>query len=110
MAGSALVFPAGNVCIRRFARTFDGITEGSGPVTYKCRQTATERMTTSVTFRVTAKAECDDIGTVLPSTGLGLRAKGTTLRRADGFAHFGGRAQIIDATPEPDVVLFTGSL
>ena len=110
MARSALVFPAGNVCILRFARTFDGITEGSGPVRYKCRQTVTERMTTSVTFRVTAKAECDDIGTVLPTTGLGLRAKGTTVRRADGFAHFGGRAQIIDATAEPDVVLFTGSL
>jgi len=42
--------------------------------------------------------------------GHGLRAKGTTIRRADGFAHFAGRAQIINATPDPDVVLFAGTL
>ena len=110
MPGISSMFPAGNVCIRRFARTFDGITEGSGATTYKCRRVATERMTTSVTFRITAKAECDDVGTLLPTTGLGLRAKGTTIRRADGFAHFIGNAQVINATPEPDVVLFKGSL
>ena len=40
----------------------------------------------------------------------GLRAKGTTIRRADGFAHFAGRAQIINAAPDPDVVLFSGTL
>lgn len=110
MPGSALVIPAGNVCIRRFARTFDGITEGSAAASYKCRHTATDRIASSVTFRITAKADCDDVGTVMPTTGLGLRAKGTTIRRADGFAHFGGRAEIIDATPEPDVVLFKGTL
>jgi hypothetical protein len=110
MALSASVLPAGNVCIHRFARTFDGLIEGSGPVRYKCQQTVTERMTASATLRITAKAECDDVGTLMPATGLGLRAKGTTIRRADGFAHFAGRAEIIHATPEPDVVLFTGDL
>ena len=110
MALSASVLPAGNVCIHRFARTFDGVIQGSGPVRYKCRQTVTERMTASATLRITAKAECDDVGTVMPTTGLGLRSKGTTVRRADGFAHFAGRAEIIHATPEPDVVLFTGNL
>ena len=102
------LLPVGNVCIRRFARTFDGIIEGIDPVRYKCRAVATERMTTSVTFRISAKADCDDVGTLVPVTG--LRAKGTTIRRADGFAHFAGRAQIIDATPDPDVVLFSGTL
>jgi hypothetical protein len=110
MAGSVSVFPPGNICIRRFARTFDGLAEGSGSVRYRCRGGVTERMATSVTFRITAQAECDDVGTLMPTTGLGLRAKGTTIRRADGFAHFAGRAEIIDATPEPDVVLFKGKL
>lgn len=102
------LFPAGNVCIRRFARTFDGITQSTGGPPYKCRAVGTERMTTSVTFRITAKMECDDIGTLITVTG--LRAKGTTIRRSDGFAHFAGRAQIINAKPEPDVVLFSGTL
>jgi hypothetical protein len=100
--------PAGNVCIRRFARVFDGVTEGSGAVRYRCRTVATERMTTSVTFRITAAMECDDVGTLVKITG--LRAKGTTIRRADGFAHFSGRAQIINAAPDPDVVVFSGTL
>ena len=100
--------PVGNVCIRRFARTFDGVIDGIDAVRYKCRAIATERMTTLVTFRISAKADCDDIGTLVPITG--LRAKGTTIRRTDDFAHFAGRAQIIDAGPDPDVVLFSGTL
>ena len=97
------LLPVGNICIRRFARTFDGVTEGGDAVSYKCRTVATERMTTSVTFRITAAADCDDVGPLVPVTG--LRAKGTTIRRGDGFAHFAGRAQIINAGPDPDVVL-----
>src|SRR5262245_15859738 len=100
--------PTGDVCIRRFARVFDGVTQGSGTVHYTCRAVTTERMATSITFRITAKMDCDDVGTLVPVTG--LVAKGTTVRRADGFAHFSGRAQIIDAKPDPDVVLFSGSL
>ena len=100
--------PPGNVCIRRFARTFDGVIEGKDPVRYKCRTVVTERMTTSVTFRITAAMDCDDVGTLVPVTG--LTAKGTTIRRADGFAHFSGRARIINAAPDPDVVLFSGTL
>jgi hypothetical protein len=100
--------PVGNVCIRRFARTFDGIIEGIDPVRYKCRAIATERIPTSVTFRISAKSDCDDTGTLVPVTG--LRAKGTTIRRADGFAHFAGRAETIDARQDPDVVLFSGTL
>jgi hypothetical protein len=102
------LLPVGNVCIRRFARTFDGVIEGSDAVRYKCRAIATERMTTSVTLRISAKADCDDIGTLVPVTG--LRAKGTTIRRADGFAHFAGRAQIINGRQDPEVVLFSGTL
>ena len=100
--------PAGNLCVRRFARTFDGVTEGGDAIRYKCRSVGTERMTTRVTFRITAAIECDDVGTLVPVTG--LRAKGSTIRRADGFAHFSGRADIINAVPEPDVVLFSGTL
>ena len=102
------LLPAGNLCIRRFARTFDGVAEGSDAIRYKCRTVATERMTTSITFRITAAMDCDDVGTLLPVTG--LRAKGTTIRRADGFAHFAGRAEILNAAPDPDVVLFRGTL
>jgi len=102
------LLPAGNICIRRFARTFDGVTQSGDAVRYKCRTVVTERMTTSVTFRITAAADCDDVGQLVPVTG--LRAKGTTIRRSDGFAHFAGRAQIINATPDPDVVLFSGTL
>jgi hypothetical protein len=65
-------------------------------------------MATRVTFRITAAMDCDDVGTLVRITG--LRAKGTTIRRADGFAHFAGRAQIINATPDPDVVVFRGTL
>jgi hypothetical protein len=61
-----------------------------------------------VTFRISAKADCDDIGTLVPVTG--LRAKGTTIRRTDDFAHFTGRAQIIHAGPDSDIVLFSGKL
>jgi hypothetical protein len=100
--------PTGEVCIRRFARVFDGVTEGSGAVRYRCRAVATERMATSITFRITAKMDCDDVGTLVPVTG--LVAKGTTVRREDGFAYFTGRAQVINAKPDPDVVLFSGSL
>ena len=98
--------PPGKICLRRFARSFDGIIEGTDAVGYKCRGTATERMKTSVTFRISAKADCDDIGASLSATG--LRATGTTIRRADGLAHFAGRARIIDGDPE--VVLFSGTL
>ncbi len=100
--------PPGNVCIRRFARTFDGIIEGIDALAYKCRGTATERMKTTVTFRISAKAECDDTGTLIGATG--LHAKGTTIRRADGLAHFAGRARIINARQDPDIVLFNGTL
>ena len=109
MARGTSGFAAGHVCLRRFARTFDGIVEAAGAIRYKCQAKDTERMTTSVTFRITAKAECDDVGKLLGS-GLGLRARGATIRRADGFAHFAGRAEIIDSTGEPDVVLFNGNL
>ena len=109
MARGASVIASGKVCIRRFARTFDGIIEATGAIGYKCQARVTERMTTSVTFRITAKAECDDVDK-LPASGLGLRAKGTTIRRADGFAHFAGRAEIIDASPDADVALFKGNL
>jgi hypothetical protein len=100
--------PTGQVCIRRFARVFDGVSEGSAAVGYRCRAVATERMSTRITFRITAKLDCDDVGTLVPVTG--LVARGTTIRRNDGFAYFTGRAQIIDAKPDPDVVLFSGSL
>lgn len=100
--------PAGNLCIRRFARTFDGVAEGVDASRYRCRTVGTERMTTRVTFRITAAMDCDDVGKLVPVTG--LRARGTTIRRADGFAHFSGRAEIINATPDPDVVLFAGTL
>ena len=102
------VLPVGNLCIRRFSRTFDGVTESTDAVRYKCRTVPTERLSTSVTFRITAALDCDDVAALVPVTG--LRAKGTTIRRQDGFAHFGGRAQIINASPEPDVVLFSGTL
>jgi hypothetical protein len=102
------LLPIGPLCIRRFARTFDGITESVDVERYECRPRATQRLSTTVTFRITAKADCDDVGQLLPVTG--LRAKGTTIRRSDGFAHFAGRAQIINAAPDPDVVLFTGTL
>ena len=102
------LLPVGNLCIRRFGRTFDGVTESSDAVRYKCRTVATERLSTSVTFRITAALDCDDVGRLVPVTG--LRAKGTTIRRKDGFAHFGGRAQIINASPDPDLVLFSGTL
>jgi hypothetical protein len=110
MARSSLTFAAGRVCIRRFARTFDGLVEGSGAISYKCRGHVTQRMTTSVTFRISAVAECDDVGALIPSSGLRLQAKGTTVHRADGVAHFVGRGQIVNTTPEPDVVLFKGNL
>lgn len=102
------LLPAGNLCIRRFARTFDGVTESVDVERYECRPRTTQRLSTAVTFRITAKADCDDVGQLLPVTG--LRAKGTTIRRSDGFAHFAGRAQIINASPDPDVVLFSGTL
>jgi hypothetical protein len=68
------LLPPGNLCIHRFARTFDGVAEGSDALRYKCRTRATERMTTSITFRITATMDCDDVGTLVPVTG--LRAKG----------------------------------
>ena len=74
MARGAPGLAAGNVCIRRFARTFDGLVEAAGATRYKCQARVTERLTTSVTFRITAKAECDDVGKVL-ALGLVLRAR-----------------------------------
>ncbi len=100
--------PLGQVCIYRFLRTFDGVTQGVDAVRYECSSIGTERMSTTVTFRITARMECDDVANLVPVTG--LKAQGTTIRRTDGFAHFSGRAQVINATPEPDVVLFSGTL
>ncbi len=77
------VIAAGEVCIRRLARTFDGLIEGGNAVRYRCRNVGTERMPASVTFRITAKMGCDHVGGLVPITG--LRAKGTTVRRADGL-------------------------
>ena len=76
---------ARNVCIFRFARTFDGLAESSRAAKYRCRGGPTDRLATSVT-------------------------KSTTVHRADGFAHFSGRAEIINANPQPAVVLFKGTL
>ena len=102
------LLPAGQLCIRRFARTFDGVTESIAAERYRCRPFTTQRLSTSVTLRITAAAECDDVGQLVPVTG--LRARGTTIRRTDGFAHFAGRAQIVNASPDPDVILFSGTL
>jgi hypothetical protein len=55
MSAASSAFPTGNACILRLARTFDGLLEGGESVKYRCRGGSTERMTGSVTFRITAK-------------------------------------------------------
>ena len=103
-----------NYCIIRVDRTFDGVLEGSQrAATYHCgaghEAKKTSRFPTTLTWRITAALECDESLSVWPSTQLG--AKGITIVREDGFAHFVGQFSIVKKTQgQPDVAYFKGTL
>jgi hypothetical protein len=62
-----------------------------------------------MTWRITAALECDESVSVLPASQ--LTAKGTTITREDGFAHFMGEFSIVKQEQDkPDVTYFQGTM
>lgn len=108
------ISPGVNNCIIRVDRTFDGTFEGSKRASsYPCGRgdeaQKTSRFSTTITWRITAALDCDESFSVWPSTQLG--AKGVTIARDDGFAHFVGKFSIVKKSQgQPDVPYFKGTL
>lgn len=105
------ISPGVKYCVIRVNRTFDGLLENSNPTRYTCGTGAASikihSFASAVTFRITAAAGCDESLSVLPPSQ--LTAKGTTIVRADGFAHFVGSFSIVKKeTGKPDVTYFQG--
>lgn len=102
-----------NYCLFRVDRTFDGIFDTSKPSPYTCEGGGeagrTVRFVTTFTWRITAALQCDESLAIWPSTQ--LTAKGVTIARADGFAHFMAQFRIVKKNPpQPDVLYFRGIL
>lgn len=103
-----------NNCIIRVDRTFDGPFEGSQRASsFPCgtghAAQNTSRFSSTITWRITAALDCDESLSVWPSTQ--LSAKGATIARDDGFAHFVGKFSIVKKSPgRPDVPYFKGTL
>lgn len=101
-------------CIFRVNRTFDGVFDSPADVSsYPCGTGATTKKTrtfaSTVTWRLTASLGCDESANILPSSQ--LTAKGSTILREDGFAHFIGKFKIVKKEPnKPDVTYFQGTL
>ena len=103
-----------NYCLLRVDRTFDGTFEGSERATsYRCEAAhetkKTTRFSSTVTWRITAALTCDESFPIWPSTL--LTAKGITIAREDGFAHFVGQFSIVKKQPgQKDIPYFKGTL
>lgn len=104
-----------NYCIFRVDRTFDGVFEGAqrASSSYDCPSNTHVQKTTSfsskMTWRITAALNCEESISVWPSTQ--LTAKGITIARNDGFAHFIGSFSIVKKqSGQPDVTYFKGPL
>jgi hypothetical protein len=108
------ISPSARACIFRVARTFDGLIERSEKRRpYECGAgTAAKRtrlIATKLILKVTTKLDCDECWDVWPATQ--LRARGTTIARGDGFAHFVGKFTIVLPNPDGrDVPYFKGML
>jgi hypothetical protein len=97
--------PAGNVCIFRFDRIFDGILQSTAGPRYVCGDLKTSSVLTKVTWRVTASTTCDESQPIVSVTG--LLGSGSTIARSDGFAHFLGRCRMVEKKQgEPEVTHF----
>jgi hypothetical protein len=101
-------------CIFRVDRTFDGVFEGSEKAaSYTCGTGSagkeTRRFSSTITWRITAALSCNESVSVFPVSQ--LTAKGTTIARNDGFAHFFGKFSIVKKEQgKPDVTYFQGTL
>jgi hypothetical protein len=108
------ISPNVNYCIFRVNRTFDGIFEGpeSAVRSYICGTgpvNDTSRFPAKITWRITAASDCDESTSILPISV--LNAKGTTIVRNDGFAHFIGKFKIIkEQLGKPPITYFEGRM
>lgn len=108
------ISPNGNYCIFRVNRVFDGMFEGPERATrsYICGtepENDTIRFPATITWRITVPSDCDESVSILPISV--LNAKGTTIVRNDGFAHFIGRFKIIaKQSGKADVTYFEGRM
>jgi len=107
------ISPGVNYCILRVDRTFDGMFESSqSGRPYQCgtgHPKKTIRCPTELTWRVTTPLACDECASIWPSTQ--LQAKGINIARADGFADFVGKFDIVKkAMGQPDVLYFSGTI
>jgi len=108
------ISPSVKYCIFRVNRAFDGVFEGSERATsYTCGTGSaakeTRRFPSSITWRITAALDCDESVSVLPTSQ--LTAKGATIARDDGFAHFIGKFSIVKKEQgKPDIAYFQGTM
>ncbi len=94
-------------CLWRFNKFFDGDLTGEFLRGYTCPGW-TAQSGTKIVFRVYSDApNCDEEIPGVPPNML-LEASGTTIQRRDGLAHFIGKVQLKQVTPE--VVFFEGTL
>lgn len=94
-------------CLWRFNKFFDGDMTGEFLRGYTCPGW-TAQSDTKIVFRVYSDApNCDEEIPGVPPNML-LEAAGTTILRRDGLAHFIGKVQLKQVSPE--VVFFEGTL
>ena len=110
------IAPRVKYCILRVDRSFDGTMGGSGEISYDCAGgneavKRTSRFSTILAWRTAIPQQgCDETSSIWPASL--LQAKGTTIARDDGFAHFIGAFTLSrrEDPNRPAVTFFKGTL
>lgn len=99
----------GNYCIWRINKTFDGPVSAQLGTPYRCQTGPTRHSASQITFRVFSNggANCDQPIPGIPAN-FRLEAKGATIHRQDGFAHFFGTFTFINGAT--NTRLFNGTI
>src|SRR2546426_5881557 len=88
------VDPAGQCCLFRVNKRFDGGGTGDAGTPYECQTGPTSRATAQFGWRIFSQGAptCDETSDLLPDSV--LNASGAVIRRHDDFAHFIGKFEI----------------
>jgi hypothetical protein len=99
-------------CILRVDRMFEGFFQARESRDFKCRTgrdvLELRRVRTEINWRFSTPVECDESAAIVSPFSV-ISARGVTIVRDDGFAHFRGRMVITDFfEDQPPARLFRG--